>query len=35
MSRRFTWEHGQQSFAHVVAAVLRGERIDSEDAGEE
>jgi glycosyltransferase involved in cell wall biosynthesis len=35
MRRRFTWEHGQQSFAHVVAAVLRGERIDSEDAGEE
>jgi glycosyltransferase involved in cell wall biosynthesis len=35
MSRQFTWEHAQQSFAHVVAAALRGERIDTEDADEE
>jgi glycosyltransferase involved in cell wall biosynthesis len=35
MSRRFTWEHAQLSFAHVVAAVLRGERIEAEDAEEE
>jgi glycosyltransferase involved in cell wall biosynthesis len=31
MSHRFTWEHAQESFAHVVAAVLRGERIDAQD----
>jgi glycosyltransferase involved in cell wall biosynthesis len=35
LSRQFTWDHAQQSFAHVVAAVLRGERIDTEDADEE
>jgi glycosyltransferase involved in cell wall biosynthesis len=34
MSRLFTWEHAQLSFAHVVAAVLRGELVDSEDAEE-
>lgn len=31
MSHRFTWGHAQESFAHVVAAVLRGERIDAQD----
>ncbi|MBC2934429.1 glycosyltransferase family 4 protein [Nocardioides sp. zg-1228] len=31
MSHRFTWEHAQESFAHVVAAVLRGERVDAQD----
>jgi glycosyltransferase involved in cell wall biosynthesis len=35
MSRRFTWDHAQLSFAHVVAAALRGERIEAEDAEEE
>jgi hypothetical protein len=35
MSRRFTWEHAQLSFAHVIAAVLRGERLEAEDAEEE
>ena len=31
VSHRFTWEHAQESFAHVVAAVLRGERVDAQD----
>ena len=31
MSHQFTWEHAQESFAHVVAAVLRGERVDAQD----
>jgi glycosyltransferase involved in cell wall biosynthesis len=31
MSHRFTWEHAQESFAHVVAASLRGERVDTQD----
>ena len=35
MSRQFTWEHAQESFAHVLAAVLRGERIDAQDPDEE
>lgn len=35
MSHRFTWEHAQESFAHVLAAVLRGERIDAQDPDEE
>jgi glycosyltransferase involved in cell wall biosynthesis len=35
MSHRFTWEHAQESFAHVVAAVLRGERVDAQDPDEE
>ena len=35
MSHRFTWEHAQLSFAHVMAAALRGERIEAEDADEE
>ena len=35
MSHRFTWEHAQESFAHVVASALRGERIDSQDPDEE
>ncbi|MFL6135878.1 MAG: glycosyltransferase family 4 protein [Nocardioidaceae bacterium] len=35
MSQRFTWEHAQLSFAHVVAAALRGQRFDAEDAEEE
>ena len=30
-SRAFTWERAQASFAAVVSAVLRGERIDGED----
>jgi glycosyltransferase involved in cell wall biosynthesis len=34
MSHRFTWEHAQESFAHVAAAVLRGERIDAQDPDE-
>lgn len=35
MSHQFTWEHAQESFAHVVAAALRGERIDAQDPDEE
>lgn len=35
MSHQFTWEHAQESFAHVVASVLHGERIDSQDPDEE
>ena len=35
MSHRFTWEHAQESFAHVVASVLRGERVDAQDPDEE
>ena len=31
VSHRFTWEHAQESFAHVMAAVLRGERVDAQD----
>lgn len=31
MSHRFTWEHAQESFAHVVASVLRGDRVDAQD----
>lgn len=35
MSHQFTWGHAQESFAHVVASALRGERIDSQDPDEE
>ena len=35
MSHEFTWEHAQESFAHVVASALRGVRIDSQDPDEE
>jgi glycosyltransferase involved in cell wall biosynthesis len=35
MSRRFTWEHAQISFAHVVASALRGVLIDSQDPEED
>ena len=35
MSHRFTWEHAQESFAHVLAAVLRGERVDAQDPDSE
>ena len=35
MSHQFTWEHAQESFAHVLAAVLRGERVDAQDPIEE
>jgi glycosyltransferase involved in cell wall biosynthesis len=35
MSHRFTWGHAQESFAHVLAAVLRGERVDAQDPDEE
>ena len=35
MSHRFTWDHAQESFAHVVASALRGEVIDSQDPDEE
>lgn len=31
MSHQFTWEHAQESFATVLAAVLRGERVDAQD----
>jgi glycosyltransferase involved in cell wall biosynthesis len=34
MSHQFTWEHAQESFAHVVASALRGVRIDSQDPDE-
>ena len=36
MSHQFTWEHAQESFAHVVArARCAGDRIDSQDPDEE
>ena len=35
MSHEFTWQHAQESFAHVVASALRGVRIDSQDPDEE
>lgn len=35
MSHLFTWEHAQESFAHVVASALQGVRIDSQDPDEE
>ena len=35
MSHQFTWGHAQESFAHVVASTLRGERIDAQDPDEE
>ncbi|PUA79101.1 glycosyltransferase family 4 protein [Nocardioides currus] len=35
MSHEFTWQHAQESFAHVLASALRGERIDSQDPDEE
>lgn len=31
MSRTFTWEHSQESFAHVLSDVLAGERVSVED----
>jgi glycosyltransferase involved in cell wall biosynthesis len=34
MSHQFTWQHAQESFAHVVASALRGELIDSQDPDE-
>ena len=35
MSHRFTWDHAQESFAHVMAEVLRGRRVDAQDPEEE
>ncbi|QIK76292.1 glycosyltransferase family 4 protein [Nocardioides piscis] len=35
MSHQFTWQHAQESFAHVIASALRQERIDSQDPDEE
>ncbi len=35
MSHAFTWEHAQESFAHVIASALRGVQIDSQDPDEE
>lgn len=35
MSHDFTWQHAQESFAHVLASALRGERIDSQDPDQE
>jgi glycosyltransferase involved in cell wall biosynthesis len=35
MSHQFTWQHAQESFAHVVASAIRGEIIDSQDPDEE
>ena len=35
MSHQFTWDHAQESFAHVVASALRGETIDSQDPDED
>jgi glycosyltransferase involved in cell wall biosynthesis len=31
VSRQFTWEHAQESFALVVEAALRGMRLDAQD----
>jgi glycosyltransferase involved in cell wall biosynthesis len=30
-SHAFTWEHAQESFATVIRAVLRGQRVDAQD----
>lgn len=35
MSHAFTWQHAQESFTHVLASALRGERIDTQDPDEE
>ena len=35
MSRQFTWEHAQLSFAHVVAEAVRGERTETQDPEEQ
>ena len=35
MSHQFTWQHAQESFTHVVAAALRGERVDAQDPDED
>jgi glycosyltransferase involved in cell wall biosynthesis len=34
-SEGFTWGHSQSSFAHVVAAAIRGERITAQDVPED
>ncbi|GAA1930670.1 glycosyltransferase family 4 protein [Nocardioides hwasunensis] len=34
MSHQFTWQHAQESFAHVVASALREELVDSQDPDE-
>ncbi len=31
LSEQFTWEHSQAAFAHVLGAVVRGERISAQD----
>jgi hypothetical protein len=31
MSRTFSWEHSQESFAHVLSYVLSGRRVSVED----
>ena len=35
MSHQFTWQHAQESFAHVVHSAMRGDLIDSQDPDEE
>lgn len=35
VSHEFTWQHAQESFAHVVASAMRGEMIDAQDPDEE
>ena len=35
LSRLYTWGHAQRSFAHVIAAAIRGELTDSEDPEED
>ncbi|RYP84976.1 glycosyltransferase family 1 protein [Nocardioides guangzhouensis] len=34
-SGRFTWEHSQAAFAHVVASAVQGSRVSSQDDGGE
>lgn len=35
MSHQFTWQHAQESFAHVVASATRGELVAGQDPDEE
>lgn len=34
MSHEFTWEHAQESFAHVLDSAMRGDLIDAQDPEE-
>ena len=34
MSHQFTWQHAQESFAHVLGSAMRGHLVDSQDPDE-